>query len=281
MSLSDEQMQNPRSRTCGIAVMAKASASGRAKTRLAPPLTLDEAAEFNTAFLRDIADNLLAAGLQAPIKGFMAYGPPGTEDFFTAIMPRGIGLIECWFEKFGDCLYHAIAAILGDGHGSAVVLNADSPTLPTDYLVETARWLAAPGDRAVLGPAADGGYYLLGLKTPHRRMFEDIAWSTEHVAEQTINRAREIRLPLHILPTWYDIDTGESLQILYGELFENRRNGVAEASPAHHTKVLIERLLAGSDLAERAGFVPRRPQFQSASRSKGQAILSPAAGDAA
>jgi len=65
--------------------MAKASASGQAKTRLAPPLTLDEAALFNTAFLRDIADNLRAAGAQAPIKGLMAYGPPGTQDFFTAI----------------------------------------------------------------------------------------------------------------------------------------------------------------------------------------------------
>jgi hypothetical protein len=266
--------------TCGIAVMAKASARGQAKTRLAPPLTLDEAALFNTAFLRDIADNLRAAGAQAPIKGLMAYGPPGTQDFFTAIMPAEIGLIECWFADFGACLLHAISSILNEGYGSAVVLNSDSPTLPAAYLAETAHVLAGPGDRGVLGPAADGGYYLLGLKGPHRRLFEDIAWSTECVAEQTIERAREIGLPLHILPTWYDVDTRQSLHILYGELFENRRTGAAEASPARHTRALIERLLAGSDLATRAGFATRARARLSKGRAQ-RASLSPASGDAA
>ena len=195
-----------RTLTCGIAVMAKASARGQAKTRLAPPLTLDEAAEFNTAFLRDIADNLLAAGSQAPIKGLMAFGPPGSEDFFTAIMPREIGLMECWFPDFGACLSTPCPRSSREGYASGVVLNADSPTLPAAYLAEAAQLLARPGDRAVLGPSSDGGYYLLGLKEPHRRLFEDIAWSTERVAEQTIERAHEIGLPIHALPTWYDID---------------------------------------------------------------------------
>src|SRR5277367_4777876 len=204
--------------SCGIAFMAKASAPGRAKTRLVPPLTFDEAAALNTAFLQDVADNVLLAAPHAGIAGYAAYGPPGTEDFFRGILPDAIGLIGAWLPNFGDCLFHTIGAILARGHASAVVLNADSPTLPTALLVETAAILARPGDRAVLGPSNDGGYYLLGLKAQHRRMFEDVDWSTERVAVQTLERAREIGLEVHTLPVWYDVDDMEDLRQLHAEL---------------------------------------------------------------
>jgi len=204
---------------CAIAVMAKASAPGRTKTRLVPPLNADQAAAFNTAFLQDIAANLLTAARSAPIDGYMAYGPPGAAGFFRRRLPASIGLIEVWQPDFGDCLYQTIRDLLARGHDAAVVLNADSPTLPTALLVEAADWLARPGDRAVLGPAADGGYYLLGLKAPHRRMFDDIDWSTERVAAQTLARARDIGLDVHILPAWYDVDDLAALRLLHGELF--------------------------------------------------------------
>ena len=69
-------MESPSIPGCGIAVMAKASTPGRTKTRLVPPLTCEEAAQCNTAFLRDVADNILAASAQASIGGYMAFGPP-------------------------------------------------------------------------------------------------------------------------------------------------------------------------------------------------------------
>src|SRR5579863_1184479 len=101
-------------------------------------------------------------------------------------------------------------------------LSADmarrSFSTPTALLVETAGVLAREGDRAVLGPSSDGGYYLLGLKTAHRRMFEDIAWSTERVAQQTLGRAREIKLDVHMLPVWYDVDDVDGLRRLGCEL---------------------------------------------------------------
>src|SRR5579862_8785947 len=138
---------------CGIAFMAKASAPGRAKTRLVPPLTFDEAAALNTAFLCDVADNVLLAARHSAqhggIAGYAAFGPTGAEDFFRGTLPGSIGLIGAWLPNFGDCLFHTISHILGRGHGAAVVLNADSPTLPTALLIETAQALARPGDRAV------------------------------------------------------------------------------------------------------------------------------------
>ena len=249
--------QSPRvalASSCGIAVMAKASVPGLTKTRLVPPLTHEEAAALNTVFLQDVTGNmLLAAGQATPgasISGYAAYGPPGSEEFFRRHLPQSIGLIEAWLPNFGDCLHHTICEILARGHAAAVVLNADSPTLPTALLNETAEVLAQPGDRGVLGPSSDGGYYLLGLKTAHQRMFDDIAWSTDRVAEQTRERAREIGLELHVLPTWYDVDDIETLRRLHGELSPCEPAGVRPAAPelrvrphhARHTAELLNRL---------------------------------------
>jgi rSAM/selenodomain-associated transferase 1 len=237
---------------CGIAIMAKASVPGRAKTRLVPPLTFDEAAQFNTAFLQDVAANIAAAAAEVPIRGYAAFGPPEAAAFFRSILVSSIGLIEAWHTDFGDCLLTAIEQMLARGHSAAVVLNSDSPTLPTSLLVRTAQLLKGPGDRAVLGPSRDGGYYLLGLKAPHRRLFEDVAWSTERVAAQTRARAGEIALPVHILPEWYDIDDAQSLQLLRSEL-----NGAAVVDrdlrphAAVHSGALMRRLLAQTDFAAR------------------------------
>ncbi len=246
--------QPPASASCGIAVMAKASAPGRTKTRLVPPLTPGEAAELNTAFLKDVAHNIAAAAELIPIAGYMAYGPPGSNAFFESVLPASIGLLESWYPDFGDCLLSAISQILDRGHVSAVVLNSDSPTLPTALLAETAEVLARPGDRAVLGPSTDGGYYLLGLKAPHRRLFEDVAWSTEHVARQTLERAVEIGLDVHVLPAWYDVDDAEALRMLRAELYEGWSFAPRmQAHRALHSERLIRALLTGSDLARRLG----------------------------
>jgi uncharacterized protein len=238
--------------TCGIAVMAKASIAGRSKTRLVPPLTFEEAAQCNTAFLRDIADNILAASAQASIAGYVAFGPPRARRFFQEHLPEEIGLIEAWYPNFGDCLFCAIAQLVERGHRAAVVLNSDSPTLPTSLLVDTAEVLARPGDRAVLGPALDGGYYLLGLKAKHHRLFEDIAWSTERVAQQTLERAAELDLPVHMLPTWYDVDDVAGLKMLHAELFDGR-SFAPDLCPAQprRTRALIQALVESSDLKDR------------------------------
>jgi len=242
---------------CGIAFMAKASAPGRAKTRLVPPLTFDEAAALNTAFLCDVADNvLLAARHGAPhggIAGYAAFGPTGAEDFFRRTLPAAIGLIGAWLPDFGDCLFHTIREIFARGHGSAVVLNSDSPTLPTALLIETAAALARPGDRAVLGPSSDGGYYLLGLKAAHRHMFEDIAWSTARVAEQTLQRAHEIGLEVQTLPAWYDVDDIDGLRRLNAELRgeDQRRHNAHPPHYAGQTAKLMSEFWRDNDLGRR------------------------------
>ncbi|HEX2655218.1 MAG TPA: TIGR04282 family arsenosugar biosynthesis glycosyltransferase [Xanthobacteraceae bacterium] len=238
--------------TCGIAVMAKASEPGRTKTRLVPPLTYEEAAALNTAFLKDIAANIAAAGGEQSISGYVAFGPPGSDAFFESTLPPSIRRIESWYPNFGDCLFSTIKQIFDGGRESAVVLNSDSPTLPTALLVETAAVLARPGDRAVLGPSIDGGYYLLGLKQQHRRLFEDVAWSTEHVAQQTLERAQQIGLDVHLLPEWYDVDDLQALKMLRSELYDGSSfSGTLEPYAAPYSKQLVQSLLDHADLARR------------------------------
>jgi rSAM/selenodomain-associated transferase 1 len=213
-----------KSATCAIAVMAKAPQAGRCKTRLSPPLSPEQAAGLSAAFLRDITENILRAG--TGIHGCIAYAPAGLESLFDGHLAPGTGLVladgspdmPAGIEGFGRCLYHAIDSLLAAGFCSAVVLNSDSPTLPAEFLARTAAILAQPGDRAVLGPADDGGYYLLGMKAPHAHLFAGIAWSTADVAAQTRARARDIGLELVELPYWYDVDDAASLARLVDDL---------------------------------------------------------------
>jgi rSAM/selenodomain-associated transferase 1 len=238
-------MQGGRSESfCGIAVMAKASCSGVTKTRLCPPLSLDEAALCNTAFLKDVTDNLLRAAAGASLAGYVAYGPAGAESFFREHLPPEMGLLEVWYPDLGVCLVRALQEQFSLGHEAACVLNSDSPTLPSAFLVEAVRVLAAPGDRIVFGPSTDGGYYLLGCKRVHARLFEDISWSTDIVARQTLERAAELGLSVHMLPVWYDIDDAASLHIARRELLEGTPfHACIASSPAYNTVDLFARLL--------------------------------------
>lgn len=229
---------------CAIAVMAKASIAGKTKTRLVPPLTVDEAAMLNTVFLRDAADNILSAAAFANVSGWMAYTPAGSEPFFRTHLPESIGLIETVASTLGECLRHAAATLLRAGHGAVCLINSDSPTLPVGYLVAAATALAAPGDRIVLGPSTDGGYYLIGMKRPHPGLFEDITWSTDQVLSQTLARAQALGLSVIQLPTWYDVDNAETLQLLVHEVLDGEPfRTVGAPTPATWTRGHLSTLI--------------------------------------
>ena len=233
--------------------MAKASVAGTVKTRLVPPLTPEEAAELNTCCLRDVAENIVDAAKQAPIQGFAAYSPLGSESFFDDVLPVGFKLLPPREPTIGRSLFHAARDLFAARYSSVCLVNADSPTLPTQFLVETVLRLREPGDRVVLGPAADGGYYLIGLKQFHRRLFEEIDWSTERVFRQTLDRAGEIGVTVAPLPQWYDVDDESTLAMLVREIGPCR----STVSPylngyrAPSTAAFLEKLATGNGGIER------------------------------
>ncbi len=218
--------------------MAKAPRPGFCKTRLTPLLSPEQACELSRAFLHDITTNLFAAARQAPITPFVAYAPAGDEALFDAILAPGTRLVLAngagdmpeGVAGFGRCLLQSVRALLADGFTSVCVLNADSPTLPTAYLVQAACLLEEGAAGAVMGPAEDGGYYLLGMRSAHAGLFEDISWSTDMVAGQTRARARSAGLALAELPAWYDVDDAAALRRLLADT--DTPGGLAYSAPA-------------------------------------------------
>jgi uncharacterized protein len=236
---------------CAIGVMAKAPRPGLTKTRLCPPLEPAQAAELGAAFLCDITANIALAARVAPIHGCIAYAPSGAEDWFAGQIAAGSGLVLADgsppmphdVHGFGRCLLHAAQSIFRSGFGAVCLVNSDSPTLPTALLARAARVLLAPGERVVLGPAEDGGYYLLGMKQPHAHLFADIAWSTGTVAAATRARAASLGVAMTTLPTWYDIDDAAGLARLLADAEgADPPRAPLQPYPAPVTRACIERI---------------------------------------
>ena len=235
---------------CAIAVMAKAPRPGLVKTRLVPPLSPSSASALSASFLRDITENIALAARAADIHGYVAYAPVGSEAAFDGMLASGTRLVLAdgagisipGVYGFGRSLLQAAQALFAKGYPAACLLNSDSPTLPTRLLVEAAATLAEAGDRIVLGPAEDGGYYLIGTKAPHLHLFQDIAWSTAQVAAETQMRAAALGLPVVELDSWYDVDDAVSLRRLCGELASSSAAGITRPYSAHATAYCLARL---------------------------------------
>jgi uncharacterized protein len=218
--------------------MAKAPRAGQSKTRLSPPLTPRQAAALSAAFLRDVTENIRLAAQTASITGYVAYAPDGSAHLFDGHLAAGTGLVladgaavgHAGIAGLGRSLLQAITSLLALGHEAVCLLNADSPNLPTQFLIDAATALARPGDRMVLGAADDGGYYLIGLKRPHALVFRDIAWSTDKVSRQTLQRAAAAGLETVLLPRWFDVDDMASLHRLANSLAD--AGGAPYAAPA-------------------------------------------------
>ena len=200
---------------CALAVMAKAPRPGRVKTRLSPPLTLEETAALNVCFLQDTTENLASIPGGA---GLISYTPAGDEALFEGLLPETFGLVLQRGDGFGERLLAAAQDILAIGYGAVCLIDSDSPTVPAAAFRQAVEALARPGERVVLGPSDDGGYYLIGLKQAHAAPFAGITWSTGSVLAETLERCREAQLEVEMLPTWYDVDDEATLEILTAEL---------------------------------------------------------------
>jgi rSAM/selenodomain-associated transferase 1 len=211
--------------------MTKEPEAGKVKTRLTPPLTANEAAELNSCFLRDVAASLTSVCRQMPALGVAVYTPKGAEAAYENILPRDFNLIPQRVAAFGERLFLAAEDLFAVGFASVCLINSDSPTVPVASFAEAARELLKSGDSVVLGPSDDGGYYLIGVKKLHRRLFEEIDWSTQRVLAQTKERAAEIGVAVHQLSAGYDVDDGTTLQRLCEELLGDTARKTSNDAP--------------------------------------------------
>jgi len=225
--------------------MTKAPQAGKVKTRLVPPLTPEEAAELNICFLRDLAGSISQACLESSAQGVGVYTPLGSESVYESILAKDFFLMAQRGHEFGERLIFAAEDLFEVGFESVCLINSDSPTVPAPSFVEAANELAKGGDRIVLGPSEDGGYYLIGLKKLHKGLFEQIDWSTERVFDQTMLRASEIGVEIHQVPYGFDVDDRATLARLCEELL-----GPEARSPSNIASTTRKFL---SEIVEREG----------------------------
>jgi rSAM/selenodomain-associated transferase 1 len=221
---------------CALGIMTKAPRAGEVKTRLVPPLSMEEAAALNICFLRDTAAAISAAiqiakAARKSAYGVAVYTPPGAEEAYTDILPPHFVLIPQRGGSFGDRLCFAAEDLFKCGFNSVCLIDSDSPTVRPEIFAQAVQFLDSSGDRIVLGPSDDGGYYLIGLKEPRREMFERIDWSTERVFDQTLERAKRIGVEVELLPACSDVDDPATLRRLCNELIgEKSRDEIAPAT---------------------------------------------------
>jgi hypothetical protein len=219
-----------------LAIMARYPEAGRVKTRLAARIGAMEASALYRAFLGDLAARFTRAARRDGYALVWAQAPGGG-DLRTAVgadawvMPqRG--------NEFAERLANVCGDLAAEGVREIVVISSDSPQIPAAWVAQ-AFALVARGE-VTLGPAEDGGYYLIGLRAePYPpNLFLGIQMSTERVLAETLARAASLALPVALLPTTFDVDVAEALPRLARALAAPG----AEAADCPRTRAALARL---------------------------------------
>jgi hypothetical protein len=198
-----------------LITVVKRPEAGATKTRLCPPFSPQEAAVFYDCLMRDTMALMARVPAVTPV---VAYTPADAKDYFCHLVSTSFELIPQRGSNLGERLDNVLTDCLQEGYRQAVVMDSDSPTLPMTYLNQAFRHLEDPNVDVVLGPCDDGGYYLIGLKSPCSALFRGIVMSTPSVMAETRERAEEQGLQVASLPPWYDVDTPEDVKRLIVEL---------------------------------------------------------------
>ncbi len=190
--------------------MGKQPERGKVKTRIAAVLDDDRAAELYRCALHD---TLALALSVADVAHVLSYAPPtgSARNYFEQAAPD-FALIPQQGATLGERIVATLAPLFKN-HSPVVLIGSDSPDLPTE-LIDRAFQLLRGSTDVVLGPAHDGGYYLIGMRSMHANLFQRIEWSTAQVAQQTRVRAAEAGLRTVELPPWHDLDTVADLETL-------------------------------------------------------------------
>ena len=189
-----------------LLLFTKPAREGRVKTRLIGDLTAAEAASLHAAFLDDLLERLREGDFELRL----AWALDSSDDLPAGPVPG----IRQEGDDLGERLYRALSGAAREV-SSVMALGSDHPTLPLERIHQAFEALER-GARVVLGPAEDGGYYLVALRSDavSRRLFQDIPWSTAGVLPATLERCRELGISPELLPVAADVDTPEDLRRL-------------------------------------------------------------------
>lgn len=218
-----------------LGLFAKWPTAGAVKTRLGGP-TPDWGARAAHAFLLDSVARLSAVDAQR----VLVFAPAKAQDAFLPLVQGRFALAAQGDGDLGRRMAGFITARLEAGADAVVLVGADSPTLPIAYVEQAFEELQRAD--VVLGPATDGGYYLIGCGRRLPPIFEGVEWSSNRVLADTVARLADPSWRLALLPPWYDVDTSDDWMLLRGHVAALRRAGVDPGVP-HTEELLAESLV--------------------------------------
>ena len=213
-------MSDPEIREA-LVLMARAPVEGAVKTRLAGALTTAEVLELYLNFLRDTFRMMEQVQAERDdLALVLCFTPEGSEEAFEEVEREGCLMMAQRGADLGERIVNCLDDLFQRGYARVVVIGADSPALPADYVVDAFDELTDARTVAI-GPTLDGGYYLIGLAGPAPEIFRDIPWSTEGVLEETRARIAAAGMKMVELPEFIDIDTPADLELLAEVLAED------------------------------------------------------------
>lgn len=190
-----------------LIVFLKHPEAGKVKTRLTPALGAETAAEL----YRALCEEVLGATVPRPgeYERLVFFAPSRATEAMRAWLP-GLRLLPQVGDDLGARMAAAFTRAFGRGAERVAIVGTDAPAISRSTVTEALDAL----DRAdiALGPAEDGGYYLLALREPHPELLEGVPWSTPMVLEETVARAARGGLRVHQLARLRDIDTPADLR---------------------------------------------------------------------
>jgi len=198
---------NYRHPHAAILIFTKAPVAGEVKTRLVPPLTSQQAALLH----QKLVHHTLRMATRQPIAPVILYCSPDLQHpfFQTCLQSYPITLQQQHGEDLGARMLQALNIQL-QAHRYVILIGTDSPTMTQEYLQEAFQRLKSGSD-VVIGPAMDGGYVLIGMKTPYVELFTDLPWGTDAVFALTMDKAMQAGLQVSLLDNMVDIDRPEDL----------------------------------------------------------------------
>lgn len=207
---------------------------GAVKPRLARAIGTEPAAEVASALLLDQLDAW--DHWLAPIgRRVLVFSPPDAGPWFDPIVSESLALQPQSEGGLGARIQAFLHGELEDGATRVVLICGDCPTL--DPTIVIGAFLCLESNDLVIGPATDGGLYLVGARRPFPPVLENLDCGTPDALLQLIDRLRDVPLSLAVLPPWYTVDTPEALHVLNGHLRAMRRSGLGPDAPR------IERVL--------------------------------------
>lgn len=177
---------------------------GKVKKRLAGEIGDEEALKAYKAMLYATIENVMK------IEGVDIYGFYDGCNIDRLIMPDKIMCIPQYGGDLGERMLNAIQWLFEKGYTRIGLIGADSPDLPSSFI--TRAFSELDSRELVIGPSGDGGYYLIGMKSPLKALFKYIKWGSPGVFKDTISLADNERIKYFVLPEWYDIDSADTLK---------------------------------------------------------------------